>query len=97
MHQASGAGKRKSPKRFCPLTSVLIGDTEIVFRTRFHTSRQQFPSLFDARSSSMPARPSLMAEAARKPASKPISVSPCLLALRVDRPEAAQPARAAPK
>ena len=29
MHQASGAGKRKSPKRFSLLTSVLIGDTEV--------------------------------------------------------------------
>ena len=46
------------------------------------------PSLFDS-------RPSSMDEAVRKPASKPISVSPCLLALRVDRPEAARPARAA--
>ena len=27
MHQASGAGKRKSPKRFSLLTFVLIGDT----------------------------------------------------------------------
>ena len=29
MHQARGAGKRKSPKRFSLLTSVLIGDTEV--------------------------------------------------------------------
>ena len=27
MHQARGAGKRKSPKRFSLLTFVLIGDT----------------------------------------------------------------------
>ena len=64
--KASARGKRKSPKRFCPLTSVLIGGTE-VFRTRFHASRQQFPSLFEARHS-------LMDEAVRKPASKS---SPC--------------------
>ena len=64
--KASARGKRKSPKRFCPLTSVLIGGTE-VFRTRLHASRQQFPSLFEARHS-------LMDEAVRKPASKS---SPC--------------------
>ena len=33
-------------------------------------------------------RPSPVGEAARKPTSKPISVSPSLRALRVDRPEA---------
>ena len=32
-------------------------------------------------------------EAARKPASKPFSVSPCLPALRVNRPEARSPVR----
>ena len=31
MHQASGAGNRKSPKRFSLLTFVLIGDTESFF------------------------------------------------------------------
>ena len=31
MHQASGAGKRKSPKRFSLLTFVLIGGTERVY------------------------------------------------------------------
>ena len=30
MHQASGAGKRKSPKRFSLLTSVLIGGMETI-------------------------------------------------------------------
>ena len=64
--KASARGKRKSPKRFSLLTFVLIGGTE-VFRTRFHASRQQFPSLFEARHS-------LMDEAVRKPASKS---SPC--------------------
>ena len=40
-------------------------------------------------------RPSPVGEAARKPASKPISVSPSLRALRVNRPEATRCTRAA--
>ncbi len=41
-------------------------------------------------------RPSSMGETARKSASKPISVSPCLRVLRVNRPEATRPIRATP-
>ena len=70
--KASARGKRKSPKRFSLLTSVLIGGTE-VFRTRLHASRQQFPSLFDAHPSSIPAPLRWM----KRCASQPQNQSPC--------------------
>ena len=58
--------------------------------------RNRRPRLFGQYDNPIISRPSSMGEAARKPTSKPISVSPSLRALRVNRPEATRCTRAAP-
>ena len=57
--------------------------------------RNRRPRPFGQYDNPIISRPSPVDEAAREPASKPISVSLCLRALRVDRPEATRCTRAA--